>query len=192
MGILNKMSRWQNTSKKDQIVYDPNHEKITVAPGGILTPANKGEEDYYNRIMKSNIFFAPAGPGQSAPGVGVSNTKLGSGLVNGGGVAKTGQPEKTSETKGLSLPESSDAILDQPKDGLKTLETKPKEQILIQAKLPQVGANAKIEIETGRRRGRPKIEREPESEPVQIVTPPPTEGDETVTEPETTPEKSDE
>ena len=191
MGIISKMSRWQNVSKKDQIVYDPNHEKITVAPGGVLSPANKGEEDYYSRIMKGNIFFAPAGPGQSAPGVGVLNTKSGSGSANGGGETKSGQSEKTTETKDPPLPENLVVTSDQPKDGLKTLETKPKEHIPIQARLPQVGANAKIEIETGRRTRKPRIERE--SEPVQTITPPIEDEEKvTVAEPEAEPEKSDE
>jgi len=174
MGIISKMLRWQNTSKKDQIVYDPSHEKITVAPGGILSPANKGEESYYSGIMKSNIFFAPAGPGQSAPGAGVSGIKSESGSGNGGGEIKSGLPVDTTVSKDPSLPENSDATSDQQKDGLKTLETEVKETVPVQTRIlsPMIGPNTKIEIETGgQRKRRPRVEREPEQKPVETETP---------------------
>jgi len=177
MGIINKMSRWQNTSKKDQIVYDPNHEKITVAPGGILSPANKGEESYYSGIMKSNIFFAPAGPGQSAPGAGVSGIKSESGSGNGGGETKAGESKGGTAIKDQDQAEKSDDISDQQKDGLKNLKTEVKETVPVQAKLsPMIGPTTKIEIETGGpRKRRPRVEREPEPEPEPVKAETPTE-----------------
>jgi len=174
MGIISKMLRWQNTSKKDQIVYDPSHEKITVAPGGILSPANKGEESYYSGIMKSNIFFAPAGPGQSAPGAGVSGIKSESGSGNGGGETKAGESKGETAIKDQDQAEKSDAISDQQKDGLKNLKTEVKETVPVQTRIlsPMIGPTTKIEIETGGpRKRRPRVEREPEQKPVETETP---------------------
>jgi len=175
VGLLKKVTlqRWQNVSRVKQVEYGQQGEAHLIEVGGLITPKDKQEEEFWRGRLRENGFFAPVGPGAgpqsgpSAAGTGSPSGQAEPGLAktDGGAIpgnSGTSRPSPAGQpTAGLSATPpprekvipgvDPQAIAEKQLGGLKSGQEAIDSALFPRKANTQIPEGAETVLETGRR-----------------------------------------